>query len=331
MSYPATLPSFVSAPVASRQAWRRDRQAPASHRVDDGGLRLFDALRILLREVVHAEAGEPMEPYRACRWCAAGATWCAHGMARVAHHPADESSAPCQPRTPHAPRALHGVHHAPGALHPLRVANGANAVISQAVWLEELAARSAGSSALETPVRLRFGRRADPYPDAEAAAGVTRRLLEALGGLEEGVELSIITRSPLLLRDLDLLLDLDQRHAVDVGVVIPAGDDEVVRRVETRLPPSPSATERFELVRCLASHGISTRVLCTPIVPGVNNSEENLRRLLHLAGQAGASDVVAAPRHPALPPTPYESEHLLPTFERLRLERGFPHTVAGRG
>jgi len=198
-------------------------------------------------------------------------------------------------------------------------------------YLQELTERATGAIGILPPVSLRLGRKADPYPAIESARGCTRGLLSILTCLADGLELSVLTRSPLLLRDLDLLADLDQRHAIRVGVVIPAADPKLARRVEPQLPPPASPAERLDMVHTLAAHGIDTRVLCTPIVPGLNNSAAALERLFDLAYQAGASDVAPAPRHPALPATAFESEHLLALFYRLRLEHGFPRAFPGRG
>jgi DNA repair photolyase len=182
-----------------------------------------------------------------------------------------------------------------------------------------------------------------------------------------GIEISILTRSPLLLRDLDLLVDLDRRHAVTVSVLIPAAEAELAGRIEATAPdracqstpstlaasmaasppsspplalplspspaspPSPPSPDaRFELVHTLTAHGIATRVVCTPVQPGLNNNVAVLRRLLARAHEAGAFDVSPAPRHPALRPTSAESRQLLALFHRLRLERGFPRALPGR-
>jgi DNA repair photolyase len=195
---------------------------------------------------------------------------------------------------------------------------------------------------------LILGAQADPYSPAEATLrltqGMLRRLLERFAGDPReisaistiaGMEISILTRSPLLLRDLDLLVDLDRRHAVTVSVLIPAVEAELANRIEANTSPSsppspPSPDTRFELVHTLAAHGIATRVVCTPIQPGLNNSVAVLRRLLARAHEAGAFDVSPAPRHPALRPTSTESRQLLALFHRLRLERGFPRTSPGR-
>jgi DNA repair photolyase len=197
---------------------------------------------------------------------------------------------------------------------------------------------------------LILGAKADPYPPAEATQRRTRRLLEDVRENQaiSGLEISILTRSPLLLRDLDLLVDLDQRHAVTVSILIPAAEAKLASRLEASAPSfhpvqstrpalspaassPPSPNTRFELVHTLAAHGIATQVLCTPVQPGLNNSVAVLRRLFDRAHNAGASDVCPAPRHPALRPTAAESRQLLALFHRLRLERGFPRTLPGRG
>lgn len=174
-----------------------------------------------------------------------------------------------------------------------------------------------------------LGAKADPYPPAELAQRRTRGLLERIARNPDSLGVSLLTRSPRLLRDLDLLAELDQRHTVTVDVLIPAADPELAPRLEPCGTSSPA--DRFDLVRALSAHGIATRVMCTPILPGRNNSVAVLRHLCKRAHEAGASDVLPAPRHPALRPTPAESRGLLTVFHRLRLEHGFPRTLPGRG
>jgi hypothetical protein len=257
---------------------------------------LFDWLRLATRQLFRAELEARLEPYRACRCCVAQVRWCGEGVP-TGTVPLDRSA---------------------GASH-----------------------RGISGITPLTPC-LVLGANADPYSPAEVTQRLTqrtlRRLLELFAGdpreisTMSGIEISILTRSPLLLRDLDLLVDLDRRHAVTVSVLIPAAEAELAGRIEANTsPPSPPSPDtRFELVRTLAAHGIATRVVCTPIQPGLNNSVAVLRRLLARAHEAGAFDVSPAPRHPALRPTSAESRQLLALFHRLRLERDFPRTSPGR-
>lgn len=189
----------------------------------------------------------------------------------------------------------------------------------------------AGGLGNVTPLtsKLILGAKAEPYPAGEVAQRRTRRLLRRVARLSDALEVSILTRSPRLLRDLDLLVELDQRHAVTVDVLIAAADPEGAHDLEPAGTAAPA--ERFDLVRVLATAGIAARVLCTPILPGLNNSAAALRRLCEQARESGATDVLPAPHHPALPPTSAESRSLLALFHRLRLEHGFPRGLPGRG
>jgi len=310
MSQPAIASSLLSfSPIPRRAAASFPARLPVSPPATPvlparapHPSQLLDWLRLAARQVFGAELAARLEPYRACRCCVAQVRWCGEGV--------------------------------PARSDP---------------WLQSVRSSQPLPLLQEiTPLTpaLILGAKADPYSPAESAQRRTRRLLERLAGAPReifGMEISILTRSPLLLRDLDLLVDLDRRHAVTVSVLIPAAEADLASRVEAAgpTPPSPpslpsppsvpSPDTRFELVRTLAAHGIATRVLCTPVQPGLNNGVAVLRRLFGRAREAGAFDVTPAPRHPALRPTAAESRQLLALFHRLRVERGFPRTVPGRG
>ncbi|HKH50024.1 MAG TPA: hypothetical protein VKM72_35675 [Thermoanaerobaculia bacterium] len=140
-----------------------------------------------------------------------------------------------------------------------------------------------------------------------------RSPLAALEGIE-GLEISVVTRSPEIVGELDLLADLDRRCSVTVDLLIPAG--ALVSR------------ERLEAVARLAAEGIAVRVLC-PLAAGVNDGELALRKLLAAAREAGACDV--RPLRERLRRLRREPAAGSATFWRLRLEYGFPREMAGRG
>jgi DNA repair photolyase len=229
---------------------------------------------------------------------------------------------------------------------------------------ERSAAAQESSAALAVRLRKAAERRepvaigtlADPYGDRRAAR--TRRLLEACRCLE-GLALSITTRSPWVVRDLDLLAEVDAYHAVSIEMPITAADAAVARRLE---PEAAEPAERFEAVAALASHCIATTVWCLPIVPEENGREAVLIPLFAAAREAGARDVLGSPlfRRPAidgglLPRLAREipgfarvcpginrridrrqgadadARRLAATFRRLRLEHGFPVERPGRG
>ena len=177
---------------------------------------------------------------------------------------------------------------------------------------------------------------ADPYSVDSGQAAFIRSLLQALTRVD-GLEVAITTRSPRILQDLSLLTELDQRHMVRVDVPLPAIDPELALRIEPR-EPEPKA--RLWAVTQLAAEGITTRVVVKPVLPGVNDGEEELRALFEAAAEAGANDIALEPVPAAraqlsLWPGARKSgpgrDVLLTTFRRLRLEHGFPRTQPGRG
>lgn len=146
-----------------------------------------------------------------------------------------------------------------------------------------------------------LGSAAEPY---EPGQSLSPSFLEDLARME-GLEISITARSPRILRDLELLVELDKRHAVAVRVMIEPG--------------APDLGIRLQAVRSLALEGIATRIL---VVPGIGD-EADLRELLEEAREAGAHDVEPGSLSPR--------DAFLATFRRLRLEHGFPRPTAGRG
>jgi hypothetical protein len=184
-----------------------------------------------------------------------------------------------------------------------------------------------------------------------------------------GLSIAITTRSPLLLHDLDLLVEMDRDHAVGVDVLLPDLDSGVVRRLEPQLDAPPAPEARIELVRRLAAEGIATRVLCVPLpADAADAAADRLEPLLAAVREAGAWDVATDLPDPALAawpgrssrrnrfrawkrwssspiplpsprlhtrgqrhPQPEPSEQALAAFYRLRLEQGFPRAVPGRG
>jgi len=203
---------------------------------------------------------------------------------------------------------------------------------------------------------IAIGTATDPYQPAEHHHGVTRSLLEVFRRVE-GLQISITTKSPLVLRDLDLLVELDRQHTVSVNFTLTALDAGLARRLE---PHAPEPHARLRALERLAGEGLTTRLFVMPVMPAINSGEPVLRPLLAAARAAGAADVVAGPlflrpaararflpwlreEFPPLWPVyrklygerdylrDREAARLLAPFQRLRLEAGFPVARPGRG
>jgi len=132
---------------------------------------------------------------------------------------------------------------------------------------------------------IAIGTATDPYQPAERRFGLTRRALELLLTVR-GLRISIVTKSPLVTRDADLLRALHERNEVAVHLSMITLDAEVIRMLE---PRSPLPHTRLRAVRRLADAGVSVGIFCAPILPGLTDGLSDLRALLRAARDAGAS------------------------------------------
>lgn len=145
-----------------------------------------------------------------------------------------------------------------------------------------------------TPARLAslraghvvIGTATDPYQQAEKDAKLTRGCLELL--VEYGIPASVTTRSPLVLRDLDLLKKLPGGSVnISVGTLDPA----IWRAFE---PSTPSPAKRMETLQGLRSAGITAGVFIAPILPYISDHPEKICELMAKAVKAGASFVMTS-------------------------------------
>jgi len=165
-----------------------------------------------------------------------------------------------------------------------------------------------------------IGAATDPYQPAEGRYRLTRGCLEVLAAAR--TPLSVVTRGPLIVRDIDVLAAAGRRVEVDVNVSIPTLDEDVWRRTE---PGTASPRQRLRAVRALAAAGIRTGVGMAPILPGLSDRPEQLRAVVHAAREAGATHLWANVVHLR----PGTREHFLAHLardwpeERERYERLF--------
>ncbi|MBI4436082.1 MAG: radical SAM protein [Candidatus Omnitrophica bacterium] len=132
-----------------------------------------------------------------------------------------------------------------------------------------------------------FSGNTDCYQPLEASWQLTRRCLEVC--LEFQNPVSIITKSYLVTRDIDLLKELDCKAFVQIFFSIPFLDEEVSRRLE---PFTATPRRRFEAMKRLSCAGLKTGISLAPLIPGLNDAD--MPRLLKTAKESGASSAFTA-------------------------------------
>src|SRR5262245_26127911 len=168
-----------------------------------------------------------------------------------------------------------------------------------------------------------MGAATDPYQPAEGRYRLARGCLEALAAAR--TPLSVVTRAPLVVRDVDVLAAAAARVEVDVNVSIPTLDEEVWRRTE---PGTASPRQRLRAVSRLAAAGIRTGIGMAPILPGISDRPEQLRDVVRAAREAGAAHLWANVVHLR----PGTREHFLDHLARDWPEerRRYEQLYAGR-
>ena len=128
---------------------------------------------------------------------------------------------------------------------------------------------------------IAMGTNTDPYQPIEREHRITRQILEVLSAHDHPV--SIVTKSALIQRDLDILGPMAERGLVTVGVSVTTLDRGLARRME---PRAATPTRRLETIAALTEAGVPTAVMAAPMIPALNDME--LERILEAAVAAGA-------------------------------------------
>ncbi len=141
-----------------------------------------------------------------------------------------------------------------------------------------------------------MGTNTDPYQWVEGRYQLMVGIWEALrdAAQDAGNPCSVLTKSPLLLRDLPLMLQIAERTTISASLSIPTLDERAWRATE---PHTPNPRARLEAVAELNRAGIPTGVLIAPLMPGINDSPEQLEPLLQGAIDAGAKSIGGATLH----------------------------------
>ncbi len=161
---------------------------------------------------------------------------------------------------------------------------------------------------------IALGTATDPYQPAERRYEVTRAILEEFAR-HRGFELGIVTKSNLIVRDLDLLQQVARTNTLSVHITVTTLNVELARILE---PRAPRPDLRLDAVRALSHVGVRVGVSCSPVVPGITDSPKDLEAVVEATAEAGGDYVFANP----LFLKPCSAAVFLPF-----LERNFPHLV----
>jgi DNA repair photolyase len=166
---------------------------------------------------------------------------------------------------------------------------------------------------------IAMGTNTDPYQRCEGKYHLTRGIVEQLA--EHGNPFSILTKSTLILRDLDVLTEAAQRAEVRANFSIGTLDEEVWRMSE---PGTPHPKQRVEAVRKLNDAGIPTGVLVAPVLPGLSDRPDQLEAVVKACVDAGATTISPillhlrpGVREQYMPWLEEQRPDLLPLYEKL--------------
>ena len=141
------------------------------------------------------------------------------------------------------------------------------------------------------PAPIVIGTATDPYQPAERRFRITRQILERLARCEE-LNLGIITKSPLIARDIDLLLAIQRSSELQVYVSLITLDVAIIKRFEAR---SPRPAVRLRALAKLRAAGIHAGLIIAPVLPGITDDLSHLEALFQAAREAGAQFAHAGP------------------------------------
>jgi DNA repair photolyase len=168
---------------------------------------------------------------------------------------------------------------------------------------------------VKTGEEIAIGTATDPYQPAERRYEITRAILEEFAR-HRGFEIGIVTKSNLIVRDVELLRQVSEHNQLFVNITLTTVNTELARILE---PRAPRPDLRLEAIRQLNLAGIASGVICAPVLPGITDAPRDLEALVEAAAQADAKYIFANP----LFLKPCSASIFLPF-----LEQEFPHLVA---
>ena len=159
---------------------------------------------------------------------------------------------------------------------------------------EDIAVKQNGLSLLEDALRRKkkpcmigTGSMSDPYMPLEGQLGYTIKMLELI--CKYGFGATVLTKSDLVLRDLDLLREINSRTKCVVQMTLTTADEELCRKLE---PGVCTTKHRVEALKSLSREGIPTVVWLCPILPFLNDTRDNIQRILEYCQDAGVKGII---------------------------------------
>ena len=159
---------------------------------------------------------------------------------------------------------------------------------------EDIAIKANAPELLEKALRSKrrkcmigTGSMSDPYLPQEDVLALTRRCLELIAQYDFGA--AVLTKSDLVLRDLDLLKQINRQQKAVVQMTLTTFDESLCRIIE---PHVCTTARRAEVLRILHENGIPTVVWLTPLLPWINDTEENIRPILEACVQVRVKGII---------------------------------------
>lgn len=159
---------------------------------------------------------------------------------------------------------------------------------------EDIEVKENAPQLLESALRSRrkrcmigTGSMCDPYIHAEAELKITRRCLELISRYEFGA--AVLTKSDLIMRDIDLLDEINRKTRAVVQMTLTTADEEICRIIE---PNVCTTARRFEVLCEMRERGIPTVVWFSPLLPFINDTEENVLKIVDYAKRAGCYGIM---------------------------------------
>lgn len=138
---------------------------------------------------------------------------------------------------------------------------------------------------LRPDTQISIGSATDPYQPIERKQRVTRSILEVFAQTS-GFQLSIITKSTLIARDVDLLSEIAKRHRVSIHHTVTTTDARLARILE---PRAPRPDLRVATLARMRRAGLRAGVMCSPLMPGITDSRRSIAAVARAAAEADAS------------------------------------------